>query len=279
MKFKTGDWICSNCQDHQFSKNTKCRNCGFSKGGTVNENLKPGDWLCPTCKTHQFAFRLTCRDCNTSKNYEGENKEIRLNKDYYLVLDFEANCSKQDARDHEIIEFPAVLVNAKTGVTINEFRSFVKLVSHKKLSKFIKELTHITDEQVNQGLEWKTCLFEFEKWCISNNISSENTTVVTCGDWDLKTMLKNQLYMTKTKLSPLLKELFGCWTNVKIPFSKYTGSKAKGMANQLKYLGIPLSGHHHSGIDDCRNIAKICHELTKLGCDITSPTFFSDKKY
>lgn len=74
--------------------------------------------------------------------------EGKLNKEFYLVMDFEANCSGDNTRDHEIIEFPAVLVKSATGDVVDEFHSFVNLVKHKQLSDFIKELTHITDEQV-----------------------------------------------------------------------------------------------------------------------------------
>lgn len=34
-------------------------------------------------------------------------------KPFYLVIDFEANCSEKDSKDHEVIEFPAVLVDTK----------------------------------------------------------------------------------------------------------------------------------------------------------------------
>src|SRR5438045_1672584 len=114
-------------------------------------------------------------------------------KPYYLVLDFEANCSGKNQKDHEIIEFPAVLVNAKNGTIISEFRYFIQTNSGRKLSTFIKELTHITEEQVRNGLTFMQALKEFEKWCHQNQISKKSTTIVTVGDWDLKTMLPRQL--------------------------------------------------------------------------------------
>jgi len=281
--FKKGDWNCA-CGNHNFAKKTVCYGCGSSRpvNSQTKAIVKPGDWLCPICLTMQFSSRDACRDCGISKDFALDNvkkdSKPKLNKDYFLVLDFEANCSNDNTRDHEIIEFPAVLVNAKDGTTIAEFRSFVKMVNHKKLSAFIKDLTHITDEQVANGLEWIACLVEFEKWCHVNNVTPANTTMVTCGDWDLKTMLKNQLILTKTKLSPFLEELFGCWTNAKVPYVEYTKTKAKGMGGMLEHFGLELTGHHHSGIDDCRNIVKICNELVKLGCDITTPTTVREKK-
>ena len=285
--FKSGDWYCRNCNDHQFAKNTKCRMCGNPRPSNISSPVKPvaimrpGDWLCSVCSNHQFASRTECRDCGASKNSnQSENKqEKKENKEKYLVIDFEANCSSEHDRDHEIIEFPAVLIDTKSGNTISEFHSYIQMVTHKKLSEFIKNLTHITDEQVKNGLPWKECLGEFEQWCRKNNITSKNTTVVTCGDWDIQSMLERQLSITKTRLSLYLTELFSCWNNVKQSFTQCTKEQAfGGMEKMLKYFNLQLEGHHHSGIDDSRNIAKICHELTKRGYDITTPTTFRNSK-
>jgi len=195
-------------------------------------------------------------------------------KQYYAVLDFEANspeegCSHGDP-GYEIIEFPVVLCDAETGEVVKEFREFVHCEN--ELSDFIKNLTHITDEQVKEGLGWHQCLDKFHAWCGDNGIF-ENTTIVTCGDWDLKTMLPLQLEKTGTVLPYDLNKLLTQWVNVKVPFRKFAGVKGKcGMDSMLEHLGLELVGHHHSGIDDCRNIARICHELVKCGVDMTCPT-------
>ena len=207
------------------------------------------------------------------------NKLSNFSKSYYLVIDFEANCSGKNIQDHEIIEFPAVLVNAETNEIISEFRSFVKTHSGKKLSKFIKALTHITDENMFNGLTFSDCLIEFEKWCHENDISSESTTIVTVGDWDLDTMLPNQLKITGLKLNQFLNNLFSSWTNVKDYFVAHAGGKAMGMAGMLAYFELELDGHHHSGIDDCRNTVKICKKLCELGFDMTKPTFYKTEKF
>lgn len=121
-------------------------------------------------------------------------------------------------------------------------------------------------------MKWEDCIGLFEGWCRTKGLHGGNTTVVTCGDWDLKTMLPNQLQNSKSKLSPYLNNLLCCWTNIKIVFSIVYKTKATGMDGMLSSLGLTLDGHHHSGIDDCRNIVKICHEITKKGYDITTPT-------
>lgn len=37
------------------------------------------------------------------------------------------------------------------------------------------------------------------------------------------------------------------------------------MAGMLKMLKIELVGHHHSGIDDCRNIGRVCVRMLEDG--------------
>jgi ERI1 exoribonuclease 3 len=202
------------------------------------------------------------------------NPDVSVKKPFYLVIDFEANCSSNNSRDHEIIEFPAVLVDAQTGETLVEFRQFVNTVFTGPVSKFITELTGITADQIyEQGVDWSECMKLFHEWCVRNGVHRESTTVVTCGDWDLKTMLPRQLMLTKTRMTPRLEGLFACWNNVKIEYRNAHGyRKAHGMAAMLIDMDIELVGRHHSGIDDCRNIASICHALfVRKGCDLSIP--------
>ena len=60
------------------------------------------------------------------------------------------------------------------------------------------------------------------------------------------------------------------YCNVKKPFMHVVGAKPGGMAAMLQKLELPLTGHHHRGIDDARNIAKIvAHLARKVSLDVT----------
>lgn len=93
---------------------------------------------------------------------------------------------------------------------------------------------------------------------------------LTCGDWDLKTMLPKQLeyetIIVQSETEPADPQLFGRWINIKTSFVKHYGLRnAKGMKGMLSRLKLPLEGRHHSGIDDCKNIARIVEKMQKDG--------------
>ena len=188
-------------------------------------------------------------------------------REFLLVLDFEANCSNQGERDHEICEFPAVLLDLR-GNIVEEFRTFVKPVRILKISPFINELTGISDANVASGMTWAEALQAFDLWCNDNGVHSGNTVVVTCGDWDLKTMLVRQNAICATHASqPIgVRQLFSRWTNIKVTYAIFKQQRALvGMDTMLGDAGLKLIGRHHSGIDDCRNIASLCKYLIERG--------------
>ena len=55
--------------------------------------------------------------------------------DYFIVLDFEAQCEREKQLfPQEIIEFPALLVDAKTLETVSEFHHYVQPTVHTQLT-------------------------------------------------------------------------------------------------------------------------------------------------
>ena len=207
-------------------------------------------------------------------DYQSEECE----KPFALILDFEATCPYENSREHEIIQVPVVLLNVQTREIVAEFESFVQPELSGVVSDFTQKFTGITNEQVWSGLPWTKCLTELEIWINEHGVTSENTTVVTCGDWDLKTMLPRQLEITRSVLTPKLDKLFSCWNNMKLTFARCPKTKPherrarlKRMDKMLEEIEAELVGHHHNGMDDCKNISTICIWLLDNGCDITRP--------
>ena len=191
--------------------------------------------------------------------------------DFFLVLDFEATCdNKLKLHPQEIIEFPVLKVNAKTMLTEAIFHSYVQPDVHAILTPFCTELTGITQAMVDGKPLLKTTLEQFHKWMNDNGLldPSINSCFVTCGDWDLKTMLPSQCHYLRLSVP----HYFQRWVNIKRVFEVATGQRARGMPRMLQALGLELEGRHHSGIDDSKNIARILGELAKTQNDIQPTT-------
>lgn len=200
---------------------------------------------------------------------------------YYCVIDFEATCMQEEQiSPQEIIEFPAVFVNASTLCIEMEFHAYVRPVHHPLLTLFCTELTGITQETVDQAAPFPTVLDQFADFLISHGFSgggvsstpgvspAKTFTVVTCGDWDLKTMLPAQMDSLQPPMPvpPYLRQ----WVNVKRVFNRvfppaHKKKRIGGMVAMLNALNIELVGRHHSGIDDSRNIANVLIALCARG--------------
>jgi inhibitor of KinA sporulation pathway (predicted exonuclease) len=195
-------------------------------------------------------------------------QNVPIDFDYLFILDFEAQCDNNTKLDcQEIIEFPVVVIDVKNQ-TINSkiFHSYVRPTIYPKLFPFCTELTGITQDQVDKGKELAQVLVDFEAFVI-NDFSDSKFTFVTCGDWDLKTCLKNEALYKNIEL----KTYFEQWINIKRVFADFIKSKHRSsMVEMLSYLDLPLVGRHHSGIDDAKNIAEIALKILKGGHDFSS---------
>eukprot|EP00299_Pterocystis_sp_00344_P010823 c4940_g1_i1.p1 GENE.c4940_g1_i1~~c4940_g1_i1.p1 ORF type:complete len:241 (+),score=38.25 c4940_g1_i1:109-723(+) len=183
------------------------------------------------------------------------------------VLDFEANCEENKTiSPQEIIEFPTLLLD-RSGTVVSEFHEYIRPVAHPKLTPFCTQLTGIEQHTVDQGILLQEALHRHHNWLLQHNLITEVGTkripfiYVTCGDWDLNRCLPSQLRYEKLPVPSYLTE----WINIKKEYSRYFGVKCHGMTDLLEKCGLPLEGRHHSGIDDCRNIARIVSFMISKG--------------
>lgn len=189
---------------------------------------------------------------------------------YYLVLDFEANCSSSGTNDHEVIEFPVNLVDAKTGDVLDTFREFVRPTKNPVVSEFIHGLTGIEQRDVDEAEPFVEVLASFDRWLARRPdvVRDEDAMFVTCGGWDLRTMMPRQCMLSGVEVPPLFRR----WINLKVEFAKKVychrkGKKEKqlGMAGMIHALGLEIEGRHHSGIDDVKNITRVLQHMIKTG--------------
>ncbi|BFZ00085.1 hypothetical protein BsWGS_03123 [Bradybaena similaris] len=184
--------------------------------------------------------------------------------DYLLVLDFEATCdNKEKLNPQEIIEFPVLKFNVRSQKVDSVFHQYVLPQYHPQLTPFCTELTGIVQDMVNGQPSLPEVLRNFDQWMINENLvgSEVTSTFVTCGDWDLKTMLPKQCALLDIAPKPY----FQRWINIKKSFADVTGTFPKGMMDMMVRFELKHKGRQHSGIDDCHNISSIVAAMLNRG--------------
>ncbi len=105
-----------------------------------------------------------------------------------VILDLEWNTAysrKEQRFVNEIIEFGAVKLNERLKV-VSDFQMFVKSRLSKRLRGAVKQLTHISNEQLQQnGKDFETVMERFTKW------AGKNTLILTWSNTDLYTLMDN----------------------------------------------------------------------------------------
>jgi ERI1 exoribonuclease 3 len=276
----------------------KCQECVL-KDPLVAAKVKklPTVSITPTTIIKQSSI-TTPSSSSSSTTTSQPTKPTKFRNEYLCILDFEATCDNPTPPPpwvQEIIEFPSVLLklerNEEDGTVkkvhkISEFESFVQ-PKYSHITPFCEKLTTITTKDVKDAPFLEETLEAHWNW-LQKHITAaatatttdsdactiiipppeNNVIIVTCGDWDLKTMLPTQFKKYGKSLDDL-PAVYKRWINVKHPFQQVTKSKhAAGMQGMLTKLGLPLLGTHHRGIDDCRNIAHICEVLMIKGLSL-----------
>ncbi|MEN9579085.1 MAG: hypothetical protein RJA70_2094 [Pseudomonadota bacterium] len=185
---------------------------------------------------------------------------------YAVILDFEATCQSRGVpRPQEIIEFPSVLLDLDTLTVLDEFESFVKPEHHPRLSPFCTQLTSIRQGDVDGAPSFSEVFLAHQAWLEAHHLNESNAILVTSGNWDLNFALPDQCAATTPPVT-FIPPLYRRWHNIKESFRLATGKRsAPGLPRMLQTLGLKPTGHHHRGIDDCRNITAMCRALVVSG--------------
>jgi inhibitor of KinA sporulation pathway (predicted exonuclease) len=174
----------------------------------------------------------------------------------YLVIDVEATCDDKNAvpRDQmEIIEFGAVLCDAETLKPLGEFQSFVRPVRHPTLTPFCRQLTGITQAQVDAAPKLPDALA-----ALTRELFGPGVVFCSWGNYDRNQIRQDCAYHR-------VPYPFGPdHINLKQQFSEARRlPRELGMAAALREVGLRLQGAHHRGIDDARNIARLLPYLAE----------------
>ncbi|XP_021937786.1 ERI1 exoribonuclease 2-like isoform X2 [Zootermopsis nevadensis] len=198
---------------------------------------------------------------------------------FLIVIDFESTCwdNNRDGKQPEIIEFPAVLLNVRTGIIEEEFQQYVLPVENPILSDFCVKLTGIKQDDVENGMPLHTCLSLFCSWIkeISKkrklvfHTNQKNSdadarnicTFVTWSDWDLSVCLHNEC-----RRKQLCKPKFLCqWIDLRATYRKFYKRRPQGLRGALSELGLQFEGQEHSGLCDAYNTAHLAWRMVQDG--------------
>ena len=122
---------------------------------------------------------------------------------FYVIMDLEWNNSYNKYRKcfvNEILEIGAVMVNDELEV-IDTFSVIIRSQLIKKLSGRVKNLTHITNEDMTSGVSFQRAVSDFSKW-----IGSKNCVFMSWGNSDIRVLYDNYSMFCKIKGIPFLTE-------------------------------------------------------------------------
>lgn len=167
-----------------------------------------------------------------------------------IIFDLEATCEK-DNREYpkETIEIGAIDIKGR------EFSQFIKPIQKPILTDFCKELTTISQTDINTAQSFKLVYPKFYNFF-------KDSILMSWSSYDKRQLIKDlKLNHMTLGIDYLNKNHF----DLREYFHKVTGKKkVRSMKHAAAILHISLDGTHHRGIDDARNLLKIYNKLQEL---------------
>jgi inhibitor of KinA sporulation pathway (predicted exonuclease) len=168
----------------------------------------------------------------------------------YIIYDLEATCWELMPIGYvqETIEIGAYRVN-EYGEVRGKFNRFIRPVAHPTLSNFCKELTTISQVDVNRADTFPDVIEEFIEWA---KIDEEDYVLCSWGGFD------RRLLIADCKLHRLEYDWVEEHANLREQYRKIKGHRrASGLKKTVENEGIVFSGIHHRGISDAENLTKL----------------------
>ncbi|KAJ3129223.1 3'-5' exoribonuclease 1 [Nowakowskiella sp. JEL0407] len=228
-----------------------------------NLNINASD---STTSQQQYSTSARFAYLNERLSHHIPKKSSRTEYRYLCVLDFEATCEKDSGFDfeNEIIEFPVVLINIESNLVDAEFHKFVRPSREPILSDFCKELTGISQSQIDRADTFPKVLDQLEEWLSAfSEFPYDDMMFVTDGPWDLRDFLRKQCNTSKVSRPSYLYK----FVDLRLLFSQHYKHERAGLNLEamLSIIGRRFEGRQHSGIEDTRNIARIVQHMIAEG--------------
>ena len=166
---------------------------------------------------------------------------------YYVIMDLEWNNSYNKVHKcfvNEILEIGAVMVNEDLEV-IDTFSVIIRSQLIKKLSGRVKNLTHITNEDMSSGISFQRAVADFSAW-----IGDRNCVFLSWGNSDIRVLYDNYSMFLRVTGIPFLSQY--------VDLQKYcqsyivsAGNQQIGLVNAAVEMGIDVSDcKFHRALED-----------------------------
>ena len=166
----------------------------------------------------------------------------------FIVFDLEATCWDDNlmGREQEIIEIGALRINPYGEVT-GQFQTFVKPLYQPRLSVYCKELTGITQSDVDAAEHFASAGHRFREW-----INDEAPVLCSWGARDL------ELLQSDCAVHKLPNAWLDGYFDLKDQYHDFKGlSKKRGLKRVLLSEGFEFEGNHHRALDDAMNLSHL----------------------
>jgi inhibitor of KinA sporulation pathway (predicted exonuclease) len=148
----------------------------------------------------------------------------------------------------EIIEIGAFKINYY-GEVRGKFNRFVRPSAHPILSPFCRQLTGISQTDINRARLFPEVLQEFVDW---GRIEEEDYVLCSWGNFDHKMLAHD------CRLHRLDYEWTSRYANLKEQYRIMKRMRrGVGLRKAVEGEGIPFTGQHHRGISDAENLVKL----------------------
>ena len=171
---------------------------------------------------------------------------------HWLVIDLEATTDEGGwpLEEMEIIEIGATLVTPE-GHERDHFQRFIRPKRRPCLTDFCRELTHITQSDIDSAAPLPQVWAQFERW-----LSQHAPRLVgwsSWGDYDRRQLLRE---WQQHDLHSLLGDM--PHLNLKQAFAKARQlPRPVGLHSALQLAGLQFQGQQHRALMDARNTARL----------------------
>ena len=195
---------------------------------------------------------------------DAEDRRRRCGPRYLVVVDFECTCEDQEEPYiHEIIEFPAVLLDLRTKREVRHFHAFVRPTEKPVLSAFCSQLTGIDQATVDKSETLDRVLVKFGAW-LDEFVGDDYALAADCQS-DLRHFLLPECRRKKIRV----RDAWRTWVDIGRHLMVHFDLRRPGnLQMKLAKVGLAFEGTPHRGLDDARNIGRLALALQERGVSL-----------